>query len=238
MKKEKIFKIFIILIMVLVILAVAYYIKNLEKTSFENHEFYQYFGNMKFEYTGNLEISKETNGITNLTMNDVELQLGSIPIYYKDVENRLIFPEDMAIVFTNGKFKIQRINYFSELQLESNIISLNYQDKKMGIKDAVLYDGDDMYVFIEPTTLTVGDQTFELSPLSYVIASFRNNVEIYQKDKDTVHIIENVTHSNVFVKNEKYELNLITDSLSLEHEEESRLLLNKLELLPAFEWKI
>ncbi len=235
MKKDNVIKIIFVIIMIAAIIFAAKYISNLNTTSLEEHEFYQYFGGRKVEYTGSLEISKENNGITNLQMEDVKIELDSTPIYYKDIENKMLLPQDMAIVFPLDKGTMKRVNHFWTVQLESNIPYLQYEKSKQLVENAFLFDGKDLYIFLEPTTLIVGEERYELSPLSYAKVSYRQSVEIYQKQEDTYTTIEDANYGNVTAQTEDYEINLSTDSLK--YQEKEQLLLKKIDVLPVLEFE-
>ncbi len=235
MKKDGIIKIIFVFVMMAVIVIIAKYISNLNTNKLEEHQFYQYFGGRRVEYKGNLEISKQNNGITNLQMEDVKIELDSTPIYYQDIENKLLLPEDMAIVFPVDEGNMQRVNHFSAVQLEDNIPYIQYEGYKKQVRNSFLFDGNDLYIFLEPVTLTVGEQTYELSRLSYAIVSYRQTVEIYQKQEDKYTIIEEANYGDVTAKTEAYEINLSTDSLK--YQEKEQLLLKKIEILRSFEFE-
>ncbi len=190
MKKDNIVKILFVLVGIAVIVAVSIYIGSLNTTKLEEEQFYQYFGGRKVEYTGTLEISRKTNGITSLKTNDIYIDLDSTPIYYKTEENKLLFPQDMAIVYPENQGQMQKITHFSTIQLEEEIPYLQYENNKQSIENSFLFDGNDLYIFLEPTTIVVGENSYELSPLSYAYVSYRQIVEIYEKASDTYEIIE------------------------------------------------
>ena len=162
----------------------------LNTTKLEQEQFYQYFGGRKVEYTGTLEISRKNDGITNLKMDDINIELDSTPIYYAEEENKILLPQDMAIVFPENQGQMQKITHFSTIQLEENIPYLQYENNRQSIENGFIYDGNDLYIFLTPTTLLIGDNTYELSPLSYVIVTYRQSVEIYENTSDTYEIIE------------------------------------------------
>lgn len=234
MQRDNIIKIIFVIIMIITIIFVARYISKLNTTSLEEHQFYQYFGGRKVEYKGKLEISKENNGITSLQMKDVKIELDSTPIYYQDIENKILLPEDMAIVFPLNKGTMQRVNYFWNVQIESNIAYLENEKNKKSVTNAFLFDGKDLYIFLEPTTITVGEEIYELTPLSYVKVNYRETVEIYQKQEDIYTIIEEANYGNIIAKTSEYEINLSTDALK--YQEKEQLLLKKIEALPIFEF--
>lgn len=233
MKRDNIIKILCVLLIVGIIVLVSKYVTNLNTSKLENHKFYQYFGGRKVEYSGNLEISKKNNGITKLQVENINLELDSTPVYYLDAENKILLPEDMAVIFPNKNGTMQRVTHFSTLQLKNNICYLQYEQKEKQLKNAFLFDGNDLYIFIEPITLKVGEQAYQLSAFSYVIVDYRQTVEIYQKQEDTYQIIE-YNQGDVKAISTNYEINLSIDSLKYEGKEQ--LLLKKIEILNSFQW--
>lgn len=234
MRKDSLIKIILVLLMIGLIIFVAKYISKLNTNKMETHELYQYFGGKKVEYKGNLEISRQSNGIAKLQIEDIKIELDSTPIYYQDIENKILFPQDMAIVFPMNNGNMQKINYFSTVELKDNRTYLQYEEKEASIKNAFLFDGADLYVFLEPVTLTVGEETYELSALSYVIVNYRKEVEFYQKNEDKYTIIEEANYGNVTAKTSSYEINLSTDSLTYSGREQ--LLLKKIDILSSFDF--
>ena len=68
-----------------------------------------------------------------------------------------------------------------------------------------LYDGKDLYFFIEKVTLKVNNDSVELSPYSYVIARYNNYISYYDKASDTYKTID-VGNSGITVENEFYKI--------------------------------
>ena len=53
-----------------------------------------------------------------------------------------------------------------------------------------LYDGKDLYFFIDTVTLKVGDKEITLSPMSYIDCSYLNLLSYYDKESDTYELVE------------------------------------------------
>lgn len=227
MKKDNIFKIIMVLVLIAIIAVVCVYIMKLNTDDIENYHFYQYFGGRKIEYQGALQITKK-NDITELKLNDANIQLDSTPIYYKDIENKAIFPENMALVMPNANGQMYKINRFTNIYLKDNSIYAEYRNNTKELADAFIYDGADLYFFIENATLTIDEQTYEITPLSYVISTYQDSVEIYHKQTDTYEIIP-TTSTNVTVSTNDYTVNLSLDTIKFGDKEQ--LLLKKIDEL-------
>lgn len=212
MKKSKIITVIAMLLFILLLFVIANMLKDLNTTTIEEHSFYQYFIGKKFNYDGGLKLTRKKD-ITELTFKDIQVDLDSTPVYYADIENKVLLPEDMAIVFPMQSGLMYKINHFSNVFFDTDTV---YLETKTGndraLNNAFLYDGQDLYFFLENTTLKVGETQYEISPLSYVICQNKGNVEIYQKDKDIYTIVEN-NKEEVKAKNNNYEIDLIIDSI-------------------------
>ena len=51
--------------------------------------------------------------------------------------------------------------------------------------DLFLFDGGDLYFFLDEVTLKIGDSEIKLSPMSYVVAKYNNSISYYDKKNDT-----------------------------------------------------
>ena len=114
MKRNKILATIAILLFIGLLVIVWFCLQKLNTQSIEEHSFYQYFVGQKISYEGGLNISRK-NGISELILKDSKVELDSTPIYYADIENKVLFPEDMAIVFPNQSGMIYKLNRFSNI---------------------------------------------------------------------------------------------------------------------------
>lgn len=226
MKKETIFKIFILLILVLIIVMTSIYVLNLNTEIIENYNFYQYIAGRKIEYEGSLKMTNK-EGVTELTCNNISIQLDSTPIYYRDIENQVIFPEDMIIVIPNENGQVYKINRFSNIYIKGNVPYIEFYDKIKELTNAFIFDGGDLYFFISNATIEIDEETYEITPLSYVYAYNQNRVEIYNKQTDEYKIIE--TENQAIVTTEDYTINVSLDTIK--YGEKEQLLLKKFEEL-------
>lgn len=225
----------VIAALILIIVIVAIIIGNLNTTKTENHNFYQWYFGQKVEYNGQLTFTRK-EGLTELKATDRKVTLDSTPVYYADEKDKVIFPEDMTIVYPTNNGLMYRVNHFSDvvkedgdIYLESNLATSTSKDK---IEKAFLYDGQDLYFFLERTNLIVNGTTYELSPLSYVIVRYKQNVQIYDYDKDEFKIIETKDTQDAKVVTDLYTIDLSVDSLKTAEKEQ--LLIKGLDYLTPF----
>lgn len=222
-RKNTIITISIISALIIIIIVVSIIIANLNSTKTESHNFFQWYSGQKVEYKGELTFTRK-EGLTELKATDKKVTLDSTPVYYAEKENKVIFPEDMAIVFPNNNGMMYRINHFSNIIEESNDVyletNLAVETNKTKLDQAFLYDGQDLYFFLERCNITVNGTTYEVSPLSYAIVRYKQRVEIYNYEKDEYQVIDIQDGQEAKVITDTYTINMSFDSLQTKEKEQ------------------
>lgn len=225
----------VIAALILIIVIVVIIIGNLNSTTTENHDFYQWYSGQKVEYKGQLTFTRK-EGLTELKATDRKVTLDSTPVYYADENDKVIFPEDMAIVYPNNNGMMYRINHFADIIEENGSIyletNLATKTNKTKLEKAFLYDGQDLYFFLERTTITVNGTNYEVSPLSYAIVRYKQSVEIYNYEKDEYQVIDTTETQDAKVVTDTYTINMSVDSLQTAEKEQ--LLIKGLSYLQEF----
>ena len=172
---------------------------------------YTYFYEKKYEY--DLLVGKNRRDvILKLEPQDIKINYDSTPIYYQD-KDVVILPKDMSVVMPTLGCAEYLSSGYSYITYESGIYKLTtnrYNDK---LNHYFLYDGSDLYFFIEPVTLVINEEKIELSPLSYVKVKYNKSITYYDKKTDTNKLIE-TDNTNVEVKNNYYSINVSEDKVS------------------------
>ena len=166
--------------------------------------------------------------ITELRTKEGAINLDSTPVYYKN-SSKVLFPETMAKVEGSNNGKMTKIERFSTLEKEEESIYLVRKKERKLLENSFLWDGSDMYFFLGNATLSVNNETYELSPFSYIIASYKNGVEIYNYQKDEYKIIE--SKDSIYVTTDNYTIDTTTDVLK--YGEKEQLLLKNIDKLQA-----
>lgn len=227
-QKDILIKIITVIAIISVIVVVYIFINKLSSlSSVKEHEFYQYAMGNKVEYKGIVKMATK-NDITELTTNEGTISLDSIPIYYNDERNKVILPSDMAIAFPMENGALYKVNSLSIIYIDHGEVFVQKGNLNKQLEDAFLYDGNDLYFFIENTKVTINGTEYRLPPLSYVNATYKGYVEIYNYDTDEYTYIEKVT-SDIIAKTSKYSINLSIDSM--QYEENDQLLLKRIKNL-------
>ena len=231
-KKDIIIRLIAVIAIITVLIVVYNIIKNLQSMySVKEHEFYQYLVGKKVEYKGSIKMETKNN-ITEFTTEEGTINLDSTPIYYKDEINKVILPETMGVAFPMENGALYKINSLSTVYISYGKTYVQKGNLNKELYDAFIYDGNDLYFFIENTTVTVNNQEYKLPPLSYVNATYKGYVEIYNYDTDEYTYIEKA-NTDVIAKTNKYTINLSVDSM--QYEDNDQLLLKRIKNLTNLE---
>ena len=202
----------IIVIAVAVILYTREY-KNNRYAQKKDVEVYQYFSGNKIEYTTSISRNKKNN-ILALEPADSVVNLDSTPIYIKDKAN-VIFPKEMAYIFPldNKQYMVPAL---SEIYYQNNLYYLNIRSLNKTFKHGFLFDGKDLYFFLDNVSVVVGDKEVNLSPMSYLTCIHNNLLEYYNKEKDEYGKIDVV--NSAIVKNDYMEVNVNSDRVNYKND--------------------
>ena len=222
-KREKFFKIGMVVITI-VFVYIIYRIFNMvilknERINLSGENYYQYFYGIKEEYGGKINLVKNNKATQLILENNKVVNLDSTPIFYKDVLGKVLLPSKMAIILPMANVLYKTEDFSNIIEENGYIYTKKLKgDKKKELNNAFIFDGNDLYFFLEETVVHVGDQIYTLSPLSYAIVNYRQNVEIYNYDKDEYVIISEdmLPLSDIIATNrsESYTINMSVDSFS------------------------
>lgn len=229
---------FISLIVILVVSIVGFIIykhyEKLNEVSIEDYALYQYFAGQKYEYTG--ELSLKRNGeITKLKYKDVEIDVDSTPIYFTNVDNEMLLPTNMGFYILRLRNENYKLPYFSRIFVEetendSNSYLITDEDK-VYLEKSILFDGNNLYVFLCETSITIDGEVIELSPLSYISVNYQGEIYYYNKKNDEYKIIDS-HNDDVIAVIDGFKVNLSTDSIM--YENNAKLLIRNVDNLNSF----
>ena len=189
-----------------------------ESYNLSGENYYQYFFGLKQEYSGNMDLVKENDTYKLILEDKSVVYLDSTPMYYTDVLGKALFTQDMELVTVdNGMYKLKK--FTNIIEEDNNIYSKRFNKKQQkALINSFIYDGQDLYFFLEETKVQVGEEEYVLPPLSYAIVSYRDCVELYNYDTDEYTIIsdEETLKADVIATNESssYRINMSVDSFS------------------------
>lgn len=140
-----------------------------------------------YQMVNGMQLKQDENAVIQMDEEDeVKVQktnevLLPFPIYYEE-KIASVYINAMAVInpidVTNKK-----INYFSMIYQKDNKLYVKEKEKEKQIKDSFLFDGEDIYVFLEDTNVTFNKKTITLSPLSYVKVIKNSIIQYYDYKK-------------------------------------------------------
>lgn len=203
-----------VVLMIVIFIAFLIYYKIMISNNYTKDETikaYQYFYEKKYEY--DLTISKNRKDvIVGIEPQNMKINFDSTPIYYQD-KDIIILPEDMSVIMPTLSCAEYLSKGYSYITYQNGIYNLTTDKYNKKLNHYFLYDGKDLYFFIEPVTLTINKEKIKLSSLSYVIAKYNNSITYYDKKTDTFKIIE-TTDDDSTIENDYYSINISKDSLN------------------------
>jgi len=200
----------IILCLLLVCAYVLFFeINDYRKIREEKHDLYYYFISQKIEFEGTLSVNG-ADRIVGLKSDNVAIN--STPVYYSDYPNEVILPGNMEIIFPYKRMPMYKLGSYSKLYYKNNALYVNSESGNGRIYDCFLYDGQNLYVFLERTVIKVGEQEYVLSPLSFVEID-KNYMRIYDYQTDKYTFIDSPTEQ-AFAYTDEYMIELSNDSFT------------------------
>lgn len=189
-----------------------------------------YLQDVKFEYSSKITISNE-NEVMRLTTEDYQHDFDSEPIYYKD-KREVLFPNEMNVIHTRMNYIQNRISKFTKVTNDNDFFKLINKNLDYVTEGGVLYDGDDLYFFLNYTTIKFDNQEIKIKPYSYVTFNFNKELHIYDYETDKMTIINNVT-TDVLAISKDYTINLGIDAII--YKDETKLLMKNFDYLKLLE---
>lgn len=200
----------VLLFSLIIIVIIAFTInRNNDVVVIKKHKLYQYFNNVKLEYDGRIQINKNEDEITKISFEGTTTELDSFPLYYEDLD-QLIFPKNMAVVYplTGKQYKV---NFFTIAYLDADEVCVKDKRLVKRLFDAIIYDGRDLYITTEDSTVTIGANSYPVTALSYVeVNTFSQTVNIFDYKNEKYTSIENVV-DDVIISNGSYKVNASLD---------------------------
>ncbi len=203
----------ILLLLVIFIAFIIYYKVSIldNYREYKDEKVYQYFFNQKYEYKASIGFNRKQE-VVEFKTKDYDINFDSTPIYYQK-QNKVIFPSNMSVVMPTLNCSEYLLAKYSLLQKNKGNYILKTEDYEGKLGHYFLYDGNNLYFFLDEVTLTIGDDTIKLSPLSYVIADTeKSSISYYDKENDTAKTIETLNTDSV-VETEYYKIYISIDQI-------------------------
>ena len=178
---------------------------------YKNIDVYQYFNDKKYEYTAKVGFNRKKE-VVEVSTKDYDITYDSTPIYYK-YKNKVIFPSDMSVVMPTlncSEYLSPKFSLITKKDTINYLKTTKYDDK---IGHYFLYDGLNLFFFLDAVKLTINNQEIKLSPFSYVYTSSINpTISYYDKKTDTYKTVT-VKDYKTTVESDYYKLYVSTDQI-------------------------
>ena len=205
------------ILLLLLVLLVYWYVDGLSAYK-PKSEVHQFISGFELEY-GEDAVFRENKGDITVNDGDEKKSVVKTPLLYKG-ETKITIPVDMLLMVPNQGTDVYRINHFTTISENAGKITYSLDNKIAESYGGFLYDGEDLYVFLDDTNLTIGNIDVDLPPLSYVTVRYGQYVEYHNSQTDENRYITITEFSDVTSKSSKgYELNLGNDIFYLEDKE-------------------
>lgn len=210
-KKKVIIIGFIIIILIIILIVISTKSKNnLNKISITNQSMYQYLDNVKVTYDTTLTLENDNN-ITNMEVGENKTVIDNLPLYYTG-EDMVLLPNRMSVIFPLSNLTQKIVPAFTILDGQSSLYrKLKYRDNTYDLENAFLFDGNDLYLFIEKTTLQIDDKEISLEPLSFVVYNNLTGYVTYYNYNMASDMV--MVKDKISAKTNNYEINLKIDAI-------------------------
>lgn len=200
-------------VLVAVLLMVFQAKEELEQYTIGYNDLYTYFNNHRMEFYTEVTLNNEGD-VTKMLYNGEELELVSEPIYFNG-QKKVVFPSRMSVVFPYVDGNQKKINRFTQIDAEGMQPIVSNIDLKYALTDAFIYDGYDVYFFLEKGTISYGDKEIEITPLSFVRSEYDGILAVYNYENNEM-IYEEKVSGNVVANFGGYSINMINDTVEID----------------------
>jgi hypothetical protein len=139
-------------------------------------ELYVYGVGARFEYGADAKLRIADGGVVITDGSGREYDPEHAPVFYAH-EDRAILTAPMLAVSADGRQgSVARL---SEVSFSGKDAFIKTGKNKIPLKGGFLFDGGDVYLFLEEGYVLVGDSTYRVTPMTYVVAVRGARVEIY-----------------------------------------------------------
>lgn len=141
----------------------------------------QYYVGNTYSLREGAELRRTADDKTVLFSDGVSSEISTLPVYYAQ-EGLATLPQDMAFYAPRSGIEAQ-LPHFTELRAgERGGVTAERDGKSVAISPGFAYDGQNLYLFLEPVTLRFNGYRIELPPLSFVDAMYYGDVVVFNYD--------------------------------------------------------
>ena len=204
--------IIISLIIIVAFLILFFHFKGSKSVSYDDsYDLYQYFTGVRVDYKGKVTLSLDGN-VTKVESSEQIDSITDVPMYFGNENNAMLITQNMQLVFPRYKSRNYKLKFYTKIYYDEDnkLPYYKIKDEKKYIESSFLYNGENLYIFFNDVKFSVDDKEYTLSPLSYIIVNYKDQVEFYDKKTDKYTIID--THEkDVIIELDGFKINLSTD---------------------------
>lgn len=226
--KPMLFFICIMLLIVVAVYLVGTYLQA-SMTLKTTGTLYQYVAGEKMEFSGKTKLALIDDAV-RINSDNYSGTMVKNPVYQLGTD-KLYTLDTMEILRPSVSTAAQRLKGFSVITMRDGECFVNRSRK--GITDGFLFDGDDIYIFLEPVCVTCHDKSINLGALSYAVVHYGQFIELYDYSTDSYWKLLLGNQSVATARAEKYSINLCYDILEIDGGQ--NLLFGKPELLSDYD---
>ncbi|MDO4268933.1 MAG: hypothetical protein Q4C73_10715 [Eubacteriales bacterium] len=144
--------------------------------------------NMDFYGSTRLRFNKEKKRVS-LENDGRSLILQGVPVYCLD-KKAVVLSQQM--IYTNYETStMKRVNYFARVEDHGQTMTISPDGRKeREIHGGYLYDGKNIYLFLEPVTVSWGSKSLSLDAMSYVAVFDKQGFYYYSCENEQAEYVE------------------------------------------------
>lgn len=184
--------------------------EELVQYSIKNENIYTFAANLRLDFYSTITLDHENN-VTKLVSGAEELELYNEPIYYVG-RKEAVFPNKMTVVFPLENRIQKKINRYTVVDGQGIQPVVSNVNLKYALNDSFIYDGSNIYFFLEPAKVTWGNNSVDVPFFSFVFCDYRGDLIIYNYDTEEI-IYHEMVNDVVMAEFKNYKINMSHDSI-------------------------
>lgn len=189
----------------------------------------QYYAGNIYRMEEGATLIRTAEGKTMLQDSGGKRAANDLPIYYED-RNEVTITQDMVYYAPRSGMN-GRLGYFSEIyQFANGRVAVRQNGEELNLESGFLYNGEDLYIFLEPVILSFNGYQMELPALSYVEAVYTGDIMVFNYAAKEFLIEAPKGAVTAKIETGDYEISLLGDSMT-NYEGKRTLLFSRPELL-------
>lgn len=173
----------------------------------------QYYGGSVYRMEAGTTLQRTSEGKTVVKDSSGRRAANNLPIYYED-RNELTLTQDM-VYYAPRSGMHGRLGYFSEAyQYANGRVAVRQNGEELNLESGFLYDGEDLYIFLEPVILSFNGYQMTLPALSYVEAIYTENIMVFNYGSKEFFMEPPQGAVTARIETGDYEVSLLGDSMT------------------------